>query len=64
MVKNPPANAGNTSSIPGLGTKIPDASGHLSPCAMGCCLEVTPAPPLRSSFYGRTMRSGVTTDLL
>ena len=33
MVKNPPANAEDTGSIPGPGTKIPHAVGQLSPCA-------------------------------
>ena len=33
MVKNPPSNAGDTSSIPGGGIKIPHAAGQLSPCA-------------------------------
>ena len=33
IVKNPPANAGDTSSIPGPGTKTPHALGQLSPCA-------------------------------
>ena len=33
VVKNPPANAGDTGSIPGPGTKIPHALGHRSPCA-------------------------------
>ena len=28
VVKNPPANAGDTGSIPGPGTKIPHALGH------------------------------------
>ena len=32
MVKNPPSNAGDAGSIPGRGTKIPHASGQLSPC--------------------------------
>ena len=31
MVKNPPSSVGNVGSIPGLGTKIPYASGQLSP---------------------------------
>ena len=31
VVKNPPANAGDTGSILGPGTKIPHAVGHLSP---------------------------------
>ena len=31
VVKNPPANAGDTGSIPGLGTKIPHAVEQLSP---------------------------------
>ena len=33
MVKNSPANAGDTDSSPGQGTKIPHAMGQLSPCA-------------------------------
>ena len=32
-VKNLPCNAGNADSIPDAGTKIPHASGQLSPCA-------------------------------
>ena len=32
VVKNPPSDAGDTGSIPGLGTKIPHAVGQLSPC--------------------------------
>ena len=31
MVKNLPFNAGNSSSVPGPGTKIPPAAGQLSP---------------------------------
>ena len=31
MVENPPSNAGDVSSIPGRGTKIPYAVGQLSP---------------------------------
>ena len=31
MVKNLPSNAGDMSSIPGRGTKIPHARGQLSP---------------------------------
>ena len=33
VVKNPPYNAGDTGLIPGLGSKIPHATGQLSPCA-------------------------------
>ena len=33
IVKNPPSNAGDAGSIPGLGTKIPLATGQLSPRA-------------------------------
>ena len=33
VVKNPPYNEGDASSIPGQGTKIPHAMGQLSPCA-------------------------------
>ena len=32
VVKNLPANAGDTSLILGLGTKIPHAAGQLDPC--------------------------------
>ena len=32
VVKNPPASTRNTGSIPGLGTKIPDATGQWSMC--------------------------------
>ena len=32
VVENPPANAGDTGSIPGQGTKIPHAAGQLSLC--------------------------------
>ena len=31
-VRNLPSNAGDTDSIPGRGTKIPQALGKLSPC--------------------------------
>ena len=30
MVKNPPSNARDAGSIPGWGSKIPHAAGHLS----------------------------------
>ena len=33
VVKNPPYNAGDAGSIPGQGTKIPNAAGQLSPHA-------------------------------
>ena len=33
MVKNPPSNAGDMGLIPGQGTKIPHATGQLSPRA-------------------------------
>lgn len=33
VVKNPPAHTGDTGSIPGLGTKIPHATGQLSLCS-------------------------------
>jgi len=32
VFKNPPCNAGDMGSIPGVGTKIPHASGQLNPC--------------------------------
>ena len=32
VVKNPPYKAGDAGSIPGQGTKIPHATGQLSPC--------------------------------
>ena len=33
VVRNPPYSAGDTGSIPGQGTKIPHATGQLSPRA-------------------------------
>ena len=33
VVKNPPSNVGDVSSILGWGTKIPHSTGKLSPCA-------------------------------
>ena len=33
VVENPPSNAGDPGSIPGLGTKTPHAAEKLSPCA-------------------------------
>ena len=33
VVKNLPSNAGDAGLIPGQGTKIPRATGQLSPCA-------------------------------
>ena len=42
VVKNPPADTGDPRSIPGLGTKIPHATGQLSPCS------ATTEPVLRS----------------
>ena len=33
VAKNPPSNAGDPGSMPGLGTKIPRAAEKLSPCA-------------------------------
>ena len=35
VVKNPPANAGDTGSILGAG-RVPHAAGQLSPCAINC----------------------------
>ena len=32
-VESPPSNAGDVGSIPGQGTKVPHASGQLSPCS-------------------------------
>ena len=40
VVKNLPSNAGDEGSIPGWGTKIPDATGQLSPCA--CMPQLRP----------------------
>ena len=42
VVKKPPCNAGGEDSIPGRGTKIPHAAGHLSP-------HTTTAEPTRHS---------------
>ena len=45
VVKNPPANAGDTGSSPGLGS-IPHATEQLSPCATTteACVRRAPAP--------------------
>ena len=40
VVKNPPSNAGDTGSIPGLGTKTPHAMGQLSPSATTSASEL------------------------
>ena len=44
VVKNPPSNTGDVGSIPGLGTKIPPATGQLSPLTK-----------TRILFWGRKM---------
>ena len=44
VVKNPPSNTGDVGSIPGLGTKIPHATGQLSPLTK-----------TRILFWGRKM---------
>ena len=41
VVKNLPSNAGDEGSIPGQGTKIPDATRQLSPCASVKILHAT-----------------------
>ena len=41
VIKNPPCNAGDVGSIPGLGTKMPHAMGQLSPCAVTTELTTT-----------------------
>ena len=41
MVKNLPCNAGDTGSIPGRGTKIPRATGQLSPRARARITDLT-----------------------
>ena len=61
-VKNPPSNVGHTSSISGLGTKIPHATGQLSPYTTTtepahhtqrahtlCSLHTTPREPTHSA---------------
>ena len=53
MVKNPPYNAGDMGSIPGQGTKIPHATGQLSPRAelvylRACILQTTELVYLRA----------------
>ena len=56
MVKNLPANAGDTGSIPGQRTKISHAVGQLSPCAATtepACLE----PVLRKRSHCRKARA-------
>ena len=50
MVKNLPSNAGDVSSIPGPGTKIPYAGGQLSLCT-------ATTKPIRSRASLRNKRS-------
>ena len=50
VVKNPPANAEDTGSIPGRGTETPRAAGQLSPC-------VTTAEPTCPESVLRNQRS-------
>ena len=45
VVKNPPSNAGDSGLIPGPGTKIPDASGQLSPFSSVQFSSVTQSSP-------------------
>ena len=45
MVNNPPFNAGNVDLIPGQGTKIPYATGHLSPCSATGEADLPPRRP-------------------
>ena len=47
MVKNRPANSGDMSLIPGLGTKIPQAAGQLSP-------HIAIAEPVRHNYEAHT----------
>ena len=51
VVKNPPCNAGDVSSIPGQATKIPQAEGQLSvqatttePVCSGACVPQLESP--------------------
>ena len=55
MVKNPSCSAGDVGIIPGQGTKIPHAMGHLSLCTLTAevCvllnLHITTREPLRQN---------------
>ena len=40
VVKNPPFNAGDAGSIPGLGTKIPHTTRQLSPRSAKCTAHI------------------------
>ena len=62
VVQDPPANAGDTGSILGLGTKIPHATGQLSPCATttepvcptACALQKEKPPPQEACVLHQT----------
>ena len=54
MVKNLPSSARDTGSIPGWGSKIPHATGQLSPC-------ITTTEPLRSGARVPQLESPCTT---
>ena len=64
VVKNPPANAGDTGLIPGLGTKIPYALRQLSLCTTtteACVprLESSPRSPQIEKAYLQQLRAPV-----
>ena len=56
-VKNPPSSAGDMGSIPGRGTKIPHATGQLSPRAT---TREMPAPQQRARLLQRKMLHATT----
>ena len=60
VVKNLPANVGNTDLILGPETKIPHAMDQLSPCATKTWIA---KPQLQSNYFGKS-RVGPETALL
>ena len=53
-VKNLPGNAGDTSSIPGQGTKIPHATGQLSPHVAKIPCAKPPSTPTHTHTHTHT----------
>ena len=58
VVKNPPSNAGDTSSIPGWRTKIPHAAGQLSPGATNYWAHAPQLDSPRATNYNSATKPG------
>ena len=61
VVKNPPSNAGDTGFIPARGTKIPHATGQLSPWPQLLSMRATTTEPMCSGACGPQLEREVCT---